>query len=136
MEQQELLHILICGGRHFDNYKLLESIVINYLIQHEIKDKNIEIISGHCPGADLLGEKYSKEHNTALKIFPAQWKRYGKAAGPLRNKEMIEYLSSFDNKLVIAFIGPNSKGTRNTIALARKLKIDVIEVTYEVNEQK
>ena len=136
MEHNEVFHILICGGRHFDNYNLLESTVTNYLIQQGIKNKNLEIVSGHCPGADLLGEKFSKEHKTALRVFPAQWTRYGKAAGPLRNKEMINYLSSFDNKLVIAFVSPNSKGTRNTIALARKLKINVIEIAYEVKEKK
>lgn len=130
MESNKILHILICGGRHFCDYNMLKSTVLSHINSRGIPYQNIEIISGHCPGADALGEQFAKEHNATLKIFPARWKEYGRSAGPIRNKEMVDYISAFENKVVIAFVSPNSKGTRNTIALARKASIDVIITEY------
>lgn len=126
--EQNRLKIIICGGRHFCDYTLLESIADNVVKEQVFSE--IEIVSGHCVGADRLGEEYAKKHNFALKIFPAEWKKYGKRAGPIRNKQMIDYIAEFENKIVIAFTSPNTKGTKNTIALAEKANIRVIETEY------
>lgn len=136
MINDQILHVLICGGRHFKDYDLLKATVTKAVISRGFQLQNAEIISGNCLGADMLGERYAKEHNTALKLFPAQWKRFGKAAGPIRNKLMIDYIDSFKNKVVIAFVSPSSKGTRNTISLAQKLSIDVIITEYLSEESK
>ena len=122
------LLILVCGGRHFDDYALLEQTVDGVISESGCDD--IEIVSGHCIGADRAGELYAKRHNAELKIFPAEWEKYGKRAGIIRNKQMIDYISGFDNKIVIAFTSANTKGTRNTIALAKKKNIRVIEKEY------
>ena len=128
--QPNRLKILICGGRHFCDYALLESIADNVIKGQNFSET--EIVSGHCIGADRLGEEYAKKHNFALKIFPAEWKKYGKRAGPIRNKQMIDYIVGFENKIVIAFTSPNTKGTKNTIALAKRANIRVIETEYNV----
>lgn len=124
------LKILICGDRHFCDYALLESIADNVIKGQNFSE--IEIVSGHCIGADRMGEEYAKRRNYALKIFPAEWKKYGKRAGPIRNKQMIDYIAEFESKIVIAFTSPNTKGTKNTIALAKKANIRVIETEYNV----
>lgn len=51
------LKILICGGRHFTDYRLLEETVNNIIAEMLCDD--IEIVSGHCTGADRLGELYA-----------------------------------------------------------------------------
>lgn len=118
-------HIIVCGGRHFENYALLcKTLAENF--GNDIE----EIVSGHCVGADTLGEKWAKEHGVACKIFPAEWKRYGKKAGPMRNKQMVDYVDGFAKKAVVAFTSSNSVGTRNTIALAKRKGISVIETPY------
>ena len=118
-------HIIVCGGRHFENYALLcKTLAENF--GNDIE----EIVSGHCQGADTLGEKWAKEHDVPCKIFPAEWKRYGKKAGPMRNKQMVDYIDGFSKKAVVAFTSPNSVGTRNTIALAKRKGISVIETPY------
>lgn len=124
------LKILICGGRHFCNYALLENVADNVIKGQDFSE--IEIVSGHCIGADRMGEEYAKRHDYALKIFPAEWEKYGKRAGPIRNKQMIDYIAEFENKIVIAFTSLNTKGTKNTIALAKKANIRVIETEYNV----
>lgn len=70
-------------------------------------------------GADRWAEEWALSHSVYLKIFPAQWGKYGKAAGPIRNKIMAEYLAKkvlVQDKIVTAFPGDN--GTENMIKCA------------------
>ena len=69
-----------------------------------------EIVSGQCEGVDLLGEQWANEHNIPVAPFPADWKRYGNAAGPIRNGQMAKYAD-----VLIAIPGERSKGTRDMI---------------------
>lgn len=126
------IRILVCGGRHFDNYDLLEKTINE--VTEESGCEDIEIVSGHCDGADKLGELYAEKHNAAVKIFPAEWKKYGKRAGPMRNKQMVDYISGCEHKTVIAFVSVNTKGTRNTSALAKKAGVLVVEKEYAVTK--
>jgi len=52
-----------------------------------------------------LGESYAKENNYKLTIFPANWDKFGKRAGYLRNEEMSDYADA-----VIAFWDERSRG--------------------------
>ena len=128
----EKLRILVCGGRHFKEYEILKLLLNEYLFENHLLPSNIEIVSGNCDGADLLGERWAREKNIELKVFPAEWEKYGKSAGPIRNKQMIDYIKQFESKLVIAFASNNSIGTKNTIKLAKKENIPIIEVNYEI----
>lgn len=124
------MKILVCGGRHFSNYSILSSVLDEYLAKCDYREE-IEIVSGGCKGADTLAEKYANENSIASKIFLANWVKYGRAAGPIRNKEMIDYIKNY-NAIVIAFISKDSVGTKNTVKLAKANNIPVIEIPYEV----
>ena len=87
--------------------------------------EKIEIVSGHCPsGADMLGEKFAKINHLQLSLFPADWNKYGKAAGPIRNEKMAQYASQ-DNGVLMAFWDGKSHGTKNMIALAKQYHLEV-----------
>ena len=77
---------------------------------------SLVFVSGNCKGADLIGEKYAKEHGYEIEIFPAEWKKYGRAAGPIRNEKIAE-ISDY----VICFWDGKSKGTFSMIQEAKKL---------------
>ena len=124
------LGILVCGGRHFSDYDLLEKTINDAIGASECN--GLEIVSGHCVGADRLSELYAEKHNASVKMFSAEWEKYGKCAGSIRNKQMVDYISRFENKIAIAFTSANTKGMRNTIALAKKANICVIEKKYAV----
>lgn len=126
--------VIICGGRHFDNYACLEETMDELLNNFDLDFDNIEIVSGHCSGADQLGEKYAENNNILCSIFPAQWKKYGRAAGPIRNSEMISYASESDFPIVVAFVSPNAKGTNDTVKKAEKQNFTKILVDYETIE--
>ncbi len=128
---KEPLKILVCGGREFEDYELAKSVISEAIKSKSVAHSDVEIVSGHCKGADMLGERYAAEHGTMLKIFEAEWSLYGRAAGPKRNKAMIDYISTSERKMVIAFVSKNSIGTRNTISQAKKKNLEVIEVPYD-----
>ncbi len=122
--------ILVCGGRHFEAYGLLKVVLGKLIKKFHIDISKSEIVSGHCQGADMLGEKYAEEYNIPIKRFPADWAKYKRKAGPIRNKQMIDYISGFENKLVVAFTSINTVGTRNTMMLARKNNIPIVEIPF------
>ena len=108
--------VIIAGSRGFNNYALLKQRCDRLFFRHI----PTAIISGAARGADTLGERYAKERGFPVKQFPAQWDRYGKRAGYLRNEEM---LTAADG-LVAAWNG-QSKGTAHMIRIAREKGIPV-----------
>ena len=107
--------VIIAGGRDFDDYLSLDDFVCRCLgeIPGGFQDMDIQIISGGAKGADSLGERFAKDENIPLIKFPANWNKHGKAAGPIRNKQMAE-----TGDILIAFWDGNSRGTKNMIDLA------------------
>ena len=112
--------IVVCGGRNFTDVKRCYD-VLDHTINGETE---IEIVSGHAKGADAFAEAYAKEKGIELTVFPADWARYGRAAGPMRNKEMLDYAQEA-NPLVIAFWDGKSKGTGHMIGIAQKRGVEV-----------
>jgi hypothetical protein len=80
------------------------------------KEHNLLFVSGGCSGADKLGERYATEHGYKIEVYPAEWKKYGPPAGPIRNMKMAK-ISDF----VICFWDGESNGTRSMINCAKKL---------------
>lgn len=123
------LRIIVAGGRDFDDYILLCNSLTEYLDRLHPKEQ-ITIVSGGARGADTLGEEFAKRHGFNLKRFPANWGKYGKSAGPIRNRDMAEFAAKTDGVL-FAFWDGNSRGTANMITLAEKYGLDVHIVNYE-----
>lgn len=81
------------------------------------------IVSGTARGADEFGERWAEDHKIAINRFPADWKKYGKRAGPVRNEIMAENAEG-----LIAVWDGVSRGTASMIGLAKKhgLRIEVM----------
>lgn len=117
-----IMRIIIAGSRYFNDYAFLEEQVNNILITEGIHPT--EIISGGAPGVDTLGEQYAKKHGWSIKRFPADWNKYGRAAGPIRNRQMAEY-----GDILIAF-DAGGNGTKSMIQEMRKVgkKVFVVKI--------
>lgn len=111
------MKVLVCGSRHFNNYNLLKETLDELTIT--------EIIHGAARGADTMGGRYAEERGTPCHAFPADWKKYGKSAGPIRN---IQMLVEGKPDLVVAFMGPNSRGTAHMVSIAQKQGVETIIV--------
>lgn len=98
------MKVIIAGSR---------SIVSLGVVNKAVKDSGFnitEIVSGHAKGTDKLGEQYGLLNQIPVKVFPADWDKYGKAAGPMRNRKMADYADA----AIIVWDGV-SKGTKHMI---------------------
>ena len=108
-----MFRVIIAGSRDFSDYDALKSYADVKLSNISRRD-SIEVVSGCARRADTLGERYAEERGYGIKKFPADWNRYGKSAGYLRNVEMAEYADA-----LIAFWDGKSKGTEHMIRIAK-----------------
>lgn len=115
------IRIIIAGGRDFHDYDLAKQSFIDFcsgLVKPDGSDfyyDELTIISGMAVGADMIGVRLSKEFNTQLIKCPANWDRYGRGAGYIRNREM-----AYKGTHLLAFWDGKSKGTENMINEANK----------------
>lgn len=102
------LTVAIVGSRKYPNLALVRDFV-------RMLPPQVDIISGGARGVDQTAEAAAREYGHGVTVFAAEWDRYGKAAGFIRNQEIVE---SAD--FVVAFWDGESRGTQHSIALARK----------------
>ena len=124
-----MFRVIIAGTRTFDDYDLLCRSMDYYL--QNIKEP-IQILCGLAKGADQLGLKYACEHGYEVRFFPADWKKYGRAAGPIRNLQMVQNADA-----LVAFWDGKSFGTKNIIRLAKERNLNIRVKQYiSSNQQK
>lgn len=114
------MKLAIVGSRDFNDYEKMCDFIDS---KFDLRDIDT-IISGGAKGADSLAEQFAKQFNFNLIVHKPEWKKYGKAAGPMRNKLIIE-----DADAVVAFPTISSKGTHSSMELARKAN-KRLEVMY------
>lgn len=109
------LVVLVCGGRHYsDSVK-----VFGALDAVNIR----KVIHGGANGADQIARQWATVRGVECVEYVADWKRHGRAAGPVRNQQMLD-----DGKpdLVMAF--PGGRGTSDMVRRARLAGVVVVEV--------
>jgi len=121
-----MFRVIIAGGRDFSDYALLKSTMDTLL--SNIK-KDVTVVCGKARGADTLGEQYAKERGYAVAYFPADWDKYGKAAGFIRNRQMAQNADA-----LVAFWNGKSRGTKNMIELAKQYGLKLRIKRYSKNE--
>ncbi len=113
-------------------YKTLDQLAFDrglysYYEGEPMMPENITIISGAAKGVDSVAIDWAITNWLSFKEFPANWDKYGKAAGPIRNKQMLE---EGKPDLVVAF--PGGRGTANMVKLAKEAGVEVIEIEYPI----
>jgi len=102
--------VLVCGSRYWHSRRAIQDAIYN--LPH-----GTSIIHGNCKGADTMAGEAAKVMGFSICIFNADWGRHGLAAGPVRNREMLNQKPD----LVIAFHDDinSSKGTRDCVEEAK-----------------
>lgn len=113
--EKPIFRVIIAGGRYFNQYGMLCR-YCDKMLADKANTHQIEIVSGCCEGADLLGIRYARERGYNCLRMPADWMNEGKAAGPRRNRRMAEISNA-----LIAFWNGESRGTANMIETAKEL---------------
>lgn len=79
------MKVIIAGSRHIEDYDALMELIGD-------TDWDIdEVVSGGCWGVDMMGERWAGEQGLPVRQFAADWAKFGREAGELRNREMAEY---------------------------------------------
>ena len=112
----------IVGYRNFHNYESFKSNVNDWVKNNS---EITLIVSGAAPGADTLAAKYADEYGIDIVVYSADWKKFGKKAGPLRNTLIVD-----KSEHLIAFLSKKSRGTLDTInkAKVKRIPVTVIQV--------
>ena len=108
-----MIHLAVVGGRDYADYDNFKRIITEYV--GEIGTPST-IISGGAKGVDTMAKLWTKENNIELIEFKPDWATHGKAAGILRNTDIIEASSH-----VLALPTKKSIGTHDSIRKAKSL---------------
>lgn len=115
---------IVAGGRDYQfsraDYLELHKLVADYGID--------EIVSGMATGVDTCAVIYAKKNNIKLHECPAEWDKYGKSAGPIRNGYMAYYAD-----MLLAW--PGGHGTKNMIKQAEGAGIDIVYAKERYDER-
>jgi YspA, cpYpsA-related SLOG family len=112
--------VLICGDRNWNDY----GTILRELSKVQQSSKVEVVIEGEANGADSFGRAAATVLGIPVLAFPADWRKHGRAAGPIRNRQM---LNEGNPTLVLAFHNfiENSKGTKDMVNVARNAGVPV-----------
>lgn len=118
--------MIVCGGRDYgknpdgSNNDIEIDFLFNTLTDLLIKHPDMVVIQGEARGVDRMAKNWADFMSVPVVSFPADWDKYGKLAGPIRNLQMIQ---EGKPDLVVAFRG--GAGTKNMIKQAMQYDIKV-----------
>lgn len=115
------MKVLVCGDRTWGNV---------WMIREWLRYLNpSEVLEGGARGADRIAGEAARELNIPVRVFPAEWDKYGRAAGPIRNRQMLDECPD----LVVAFHSniESSSGTADTLCEAERRGMDYVLVPEE-----
>lgn len=111
---------LVCGGRDY-----ADRMAVWYTLDAFGPPAITSVVSGMARGADTFAAEWARRFLFPLQEFPADWKRDGKAAGPIRNQRMLD---EGKPDVVIAF--PGGKGTADMVRRAERAGVKVHKVGW------
>lgn len=128
------MRVLVCGGREFDDWplfcktmdKLFEVNGLNNQSVFETREIPIYIIHGNAIGADFLARVWCNLWGFKELRYPADWRKHGKAAGAIRNQQMLD---EGQPDIVVAF--PGGTGTADMVRRAKKIGVEVLEIKHD-----
>ena len=115
--------VIVAGSRRFTDYARMCA-DLDYLLSARLPD--VEIVSGGAPGADALGERYARQHGLSCRIVRANWRTYGRAAGPLRNVAMATMADA-----AIVYWCPGSRGSASMVRAAQQRGLRCVVRRFE-----
>jgi hypothetical protein len=116
MEGEMASSILVCGGR---DYRRSDLVLLALDVLHDLEPIAL-LINGMGGGTDAHARLWARLHAVPVERHPAKWNRFGLAAGPIRNSEMIDRRPT----AVVAF--PGGRGTAHMVSIAERAGVPVL----------
>lgn len=111
------MRIIVCGGRDYQDREAVWAALDKLHLKRGVTC----LVQGHATGADQLAREWAEARGIPCQSYPADWRRFGNSAGPLRNQLMAD--AGADG--VCAF--PGGTGTQDMTERARDAGIPVWE---------
>jgi hypothetical protein len=108
------MRVVIAGGRNFEH----KPEDLDWLDRLNEKHNITTILSGGASGADRFGEVWANQNGIPVELYPAEWKKHGRAAGPIRNRKMAK-----ESDALIVFPGGAGTASMRKEAEKHSLKI-------------
>lgn len=113
--------ILVCGDRNYNDPDYLFEVLDDFDDLYGVE----VVIEGEARGADTFGRKWGEQRGKIVLPYPADWETHGKAAGPIRNTQMLkeglpDYVLAFHKDIF------SSKGTANMVKQATGIGVPVL----------
>lgn len=129
MTDRPYIRILVCGDRNWDDGQAVWDTLsgLNHKLWPNSLEETITVISGMARGADTDAAEWARANHIKLEEYPVQWDKYHRAAGPIRNQQMLD---EGKPDVVYAFHDDleNSKGTKDMVKRAVKAGIPVYNI--------
>lgn len=126
------MNILVTGDRNWDNYSIINRALwaIGMSMPDEFPASFICVIHGKARGADTLAGMAARAWGMSVREYPAEWDKYGKGAGIIRNQQMLD---SEDIDLVLAFHDDleHSKGTGDMVRRAKEAGLKIKHYSHQ-----
>ena len=119
------MKILVTGDREWTDHDAVTQAFVDLLREFKINPTEVILIHRDCRGADKVSDFIGNFIGMDVRPYPAEWSKFGRAAGPIRNKQMLDENPDID--LAFAF-HPNldkSKGTKDMVERLEKAEIEV-----------
>lgn len=114
------MRVLVTGDRNWDDYYIVDVVLAGFRdLAHNTFDEEFVVIEGGAKGADQCAREWGVNNDFVRHITEdANWRRYGKRAGPIRNRKMVD---EHEPDFVVAFHDnlDESKGTKDCVDYAK-----------------
>ncbi len=123
--------VLICGSRSIKDKDWVFDNIESFWYENLACFRELTLLEGEANGVDKLAKEYAKINNWEnIEEYPADWEKYGRRAGFIRNEEMVKNCDC----CLILWDG-NSKGTYSDIELCKKYKVPYTIIHYPTGEK-
>lgn len=120
------MRVLITGSRDWDDEDQIAVAIYYQAASKGLLPHEVTVVEGEARGADKLSRKVAEDAGMIVEPHPARWADFHKAAGPIRNQEMVDAGAD----VALAFYMAGSKGTRDCIERIKAAKIPLTIYPY------
>lgn len=124
---------LACGGRDFEDERFVRAVLMRHL-----NTPDCIVFEGGALGADTLIRRYCRKHGIDVITVWANWERWKRRAGPIRNGEMLRQALALaawlETGVEALIVFPGGVGTANMVTRARRQGITVYDYREERHE--
>lgn len=108
---------LLCGSRGWHDSKPVDRVLTDLKREADERGETLTVVHGAAPGLDRMAGRLARNLGCEVISVPAEWDRYGKGAGPIRNQKMLD---EYQPEVVWAFRATGkSRGTHDMIGRAK-----------------